>query len=87
MKATVTIAFNGVIDGDIYPSSFISGDIIYGDLAISAISSGNAEVEKVKAKKRPTNKMALSPKNKSGAVSQPGQVSRKKIARKSKKAD
>lgn len=45
MQATVTVAFDGVPDGAIYPRRFEPGDAVEGDLARVAVREGWAATE------------------------------------------
>lgn len=45
MRAIVTKAFSGVLDGDVYPRDILVGEEITGDLARTAVAAGNAEGE------------------------------------------
>lgn len=49
MKATVTVAFDGVPDGAIYPRTFAPGDTVEGDLARVAVREGWATIETAEA--------------------------------------
>jgi hypothetical protein len=44
LSARVTESFRGVRDGEVYPVKLQVGSIIVGDLAVSAIGMGKAEV-------------------------------------------
>ena len=68
MEAIVKIEFKGCRDGEIYPVNFKKGEKIHGDLAKTAIESGNAKAVVEKAKKPLKNKMERPLKNKSGAA-------------------
>ena len=57
------------------------GDIVHGDLAITAIEGGYAVANGEKAKKPPQNKMKKPLLNKSGSALRPGRASRKKTAK------
>lgn len=42
MRATVTVAFKGVPDKEVYPKAYAPGDVVEGDLAREAIAGGFA---------------------------------------------
>jgi hypothetical protein len=44
MRAKVTSEFDGVLDGEIYPRTFLTDDEIAGDLARTAVASGKAVI-------------------------------------------
>jgi hypothetical protein len=44
MRAKVTTDFDGVLDGEIYPQTFLIDDEITGDLARTAVAAGNATI-------------------------------------------
>jgi hypothetical protein len=43
MKARVTKEFQGVRDGNVYPSTIAVGECIFGELAAAAVTGGMAE--------------------------------------------
>jgi hypothetical protein len=58
MRAIVKEAFDGVVDGEILPTTFAIGDVIIGDLAVTAVKLGLAD--EAPAEGGPTGYAALS---------------------------
>lgn len=62
--ATVTVAFQGVPDGECYPREFAPGDEVMGDLAVVAVREGWAANGQKAAKATESKARKSAPENK-----------------------